>query len=133
MPYVATLGGQEFEAYPTVTPGVVDLYWDGDRPPASGFEVESPGVYVKHALKSELDSLYNVKLYCDYRGEPFKVNDDRGETLSLYYLGGDINKARELGLSIEEPLVATIVVSRDEVENLREERTQLWPPVDGPG
>ena len=130
MPYVATVGGYEFEAHPTVTPGVVDLYWDGDRPPVDGFEVESPGVYVRHAQKSDLDSLYNIKYYCDYRGEPFKVNADYGDRLSLYYLGGDINKARELGLSIEEPLVATTVVSRDEVENFREERTQLWPPVE---
>jgi hypothetical protein len=125
MPYVAVLGGQEFDAIMTNEPNVVDLYWEGEDPPIDGFEVDAPGFLVRHTPPVELDALYQVQWYCEYRGEPFKVQTDLGDKLVLYYLGGNINKAHELGLRIEELLVATGVVPRCEVVNLREVRTQM--------
>jgi hypothetical protein len=127
MSYVAVLGGREYEANLTVDDDVVDLYWENGEPPIAGFVADEPGFYIRPTRQVDLDYLYEIEWYCEYRGEPFKVQTDYGDELSLYYLGGDINKARELGLSIEEPLVAVGVVPRDQVENLREVRTRLWP------
>jgi hypothetical protein len=129
MSYIALLGGREIEAHPMNDRSMVELYWRDGAAPFDGFEEVLPGLSRRVVREDELDALYKVELYCEYRGEPFKVQRDRGDELLLYYLGGDINKARELGLSIPEPLVAVGTFPRGEVENLREVRKQIWPPV----
>ncbi|WP_211764282.1 hypothetical protein [Kutzneria sp. CA-103260] len=130
MSYLAVMGGREYEANLTMDDDVVELYWQGGEPPILGFELEGPNFYVRLTPRVDLDYLFDSEWYCEYKGEPFKVQTDYGNELSLHYLGGNINKAQELGLSIEEPLVAVGVVPRKDVENLREVRTQLWPPTD---
>ena len=129
MSYIALFGGREIEAHPMNDRSMVELYWRDGAAPFDGFEEVVPGLLRRVVREDELDALYKVDMYCEYRGEPFKVQRDRGDELLLYYLGGDINKARELGLSIPEPLVAVGTFPRGEVENLREVRKQIWPPV----
>lgn len=108
---------------------MVELYWRDGKPPTDGFEEVVPGLLRRVVREEDLDALFKTEMYCEYRGEPFKVQRDRGDELLLYYVGGDINKAHELGLSITEPLVAVGVFPRSEVDNLREVRKQIWPPV----
>jgi hypothetical protein len=125
--YYAVLGGRRFRAALTVDPNVVDLYWRDDDPPMPGFEKVAPNVYIRHTPLAEVDSVHRVGWLADYRGEPFKVTADRGESLLLYYLGGSEPKARELGLDVEERFVATGVIPKAEIQNLREVDTVVWP------
>ena len=124
--YYAVIGDRQFHAAMTVDPAVVDLYWYDDNPPFSGFEQIMPTVYMRHTPLSEVDSIHSVQWYAEYRGEPFKVTADRGTGLLLYYMGGKESEARELGLDVQERFVATGVIPKNEIENLREVDTVVW-------
>ncbi|AHH93631.1 hypothetical protein GCM10010174_30250 [Kutzneria viridogrisea] len=129
--YFAVMGGQRYEAALTSEPDCVDLYWDGPNPPVEGFEVDVPGSYIRHTPLSEVEGVYRRAWYCDYKGEPFKVTSDLGDKLALYYLGGNEFRAREIGLEIQEKFVAVGVAPRNEVQNLHEVVTQIWPETEG--
>ena len=125
--YYSLVGGLQFHTAMTVDPNIVDLYWRDDNPPMSGFEKVAPAVYIRHTPLAEVDSVHRVEWFAEYRGEPFKVTADRGDSLLLYYLGGSEPKARELGLDVEERFVATGVIPKTEIHNLREVDTVVWP------
>ena len=126
---LAHIGGAEYEASLTNDPGVVNLWWDGGGEPPAGFVKFAPGEFKRSVNVADLDDLVAVEWFCEYRGEPFKVVAESDAGLTLSYLGGNIDKARELGLDIQDQLVAFGFAARDDVENLREVRTQLWPQV----
>jgi hypothetical protein len=105
--YFGYLNGHEYQVVMTQDPDVVKLL-SRDVEPADGDFVERrPGVWVRQVRLEELDGLYDVTLHCEYKGHPFVVTADLGDDLGVQYVGGDIRVARELGLSIDEPLVAT--------------------------
>lgn len=91
----------------------------------------APGILERSTRLDELDALYEVEWHCDYRGQPFVGDTDLGDRLAVQYVGDDITVAESLGLKIEEPLVATGVLDRQQVENLREVRRQIWPREGG--
>ena len=128
--YYSQVGGRQFHTVLTVDPDAVDLYWYDDNPPMQGFEKVAQGIYVRRTPLSQVDSVHRVEWYAEYRGEPFKVTADRGDSLLLYYLGGSEPEARELGLDVEERFVATGVILKSDIENLREVDTVIWPEVD---
>ncbi|MEV6611856.1 hypothetical protein [Kutzneria sp. NPDC051319] len=128
--YYALVGGRQFHTALTVDPDFVDLYWYDDNPPLPGFEKVTPVIAIRHTPLTEVDSVHQVEWFAEYRGEPFKVTADRGDSLLLYYLGGNEPKARELGLDVEERLIATGVIPKSEIENLREVDTVIWPEAD---
>jgi hypothetical protein len=125
--YYSLRGGRQFRTAMTVDPDVVDLYWYDDNPPLPGFEKIAPNIYIRHTPLSEVDSVHRVEWFAEYRGEPFKVTADRRDRLLLYYLGGGEPKACELGLDVEERFVATGLIAKSDVENLREVDTVVWP------
>lgn len=125
--YYTVIGDRRFRTAMTIDPDVVDLYWYDENPPMSGFEKVAPNIYIRHTPILEVDHVHRVEWYAEYRGEPFKVTADRGDSLLLYYLGGSEPKARELGLDIEERFVATGLISKSDIENLREVDTVVWP------
>ncbi|MFC0429497.1 hypothetical protein [Kutzneria buriramensis] len=125
--YYSLLGGRQFRTAMTVDPDVVDLYWYDDNPPLTGFEKVAPNIYIRHTPLVEVDSVHRVEWFAEYRGEPFKVTAGRGDRLLLYYLGGSEPKTRELGLDVEERFVATGLIAKSDVENLREVDTVVWP------
>ncbi|GAA3439687.1 hypothetical protein [Kutzneria kofuensis] len=131
MAYVAYLHGHEYEAALTQDPNVVDLYSEGESPSDERFTELAPGIRTRSVRLDELDVLYNVEWYCEYKGHPFIVDTDLGDRLAVQYVGGDISVAESLGLKIQEPLVATGVFPRDQVDNLREVRRQIWPRENG--
>jgi len=125
--YYSSIAGRQFDTALTVDPDIIDIYWYDDNPPLPGFEKVTPTIAIRHTPLTEVDSVHRVEWFAEYRGEPFKVTADRGDSLLLYYLGGSEPKARELGLNIEERFVATGVIPKSEIENLREVDTVIWP------
>jgi hypothetical protein len=127
MSYVGYLNGHEYQAAMTQDPDIVKLLSRGVEPVDRDFVERRPGLWVRQVRLDELDGLYDVTLRCEYKGHPFIVTADLGDELGVQYIGGDIRVAEALGLSIDEPLVATGSFARNQVENLREVRRQVWP------
>jgi hypothetical protein len=125
--YTVHLGGVEYEASLTNDPDVVNLWWDGDGQAPDGFVRFAPGEFRRSMPISGLDDFVGVEWFCEYRGEPFKVLEESEGGFSVSYLGGNVDKARQLGLDVEDQLVAFGFIPRGEAENIREVRTRLWP------
>lgn len=125
--YEAVLGGRVYRATRTQDPDVVNLRWTGSESPAAGFVQTAPGAYKMSVRLEELESLSLVEWRCEYRGEPFVVNGEDGDSLDVTYVGDSETKARELGMDVRERFVATGEIPRSEAVNLREVKKRYWP------
>lgn len=126
--HFARLQGIDFEAALTNDPDVVDLYWRGENAPISGFEQLVPGILWRHVDISSVDFVVHVSWVCDYRGEPFLVVDEQGESLVLDYNGDNFQKLAEMGFTMLDKFeFATVTVSRSDVQNLRRVERTVWP------
>ena len=119
--------GLAYRATRTQDLDVVSLRWKGSEPPVGGFVESVPGSYKMSVRVEELDSLSFVEWRCEYRGEPFVVNDEDAGTLFVTYAGDSEVKARELGMDVTGRFLATGEIPRVDVENLREVKKQFWP------
>jgi hypothetical protein len=128
---VAGLNGNEYEAAFTQKPDEVVLVWKGTAPPDGGFSEPVPGVHRKFVELQQLDYMYESEWRFSYQGEPFVVSKEGEGYLVADYIGDSERRAREIGLDVVDKLVARGRVPRSEVEDLREVRRQIWPPVSG--
>jgi len=125
--HCARLGGVDFEAALTNEPGVVNLYWRGERPPISGFEPLAPGILICRMDITQLDLVVHVRWLCEYLGEPFVVVGGNDNTLELDYDGDNFQKVSEMGFTMLGKFeVATMTVSRSEVKNLHRIERTVW-------
>lgn len=115
--YVARWRGTDYEATPGVD-GEVRLYTTA---PAEGFDEIRPGRFAHIAQDSEVESLRYVRTHCVWRGEPFVVIGEHGGWVRLEYSGGRTPVAAALGLDNVDIGVYQTWVSREEIEQLREE------------
>jgi len=115
VPYHAGLG-----------PGGTDVTLFSPAPPPEdlGFTAAA-GHWRKQVSVAELSALWQSRLVGEYRGEPCLVLDDLGERLHIVYLGRDAMRARQLGYWEIDREVFEVVVARDEVAGLAEERVEF--------
>jgi len=115
VPYHAGLG-----------PGGTDvtLFSPGPPPDDLGFTAAA-GHWRKQVSVPDLSALWQSRLVGEYRGEPCLVLDDLGERLHIAYLGRDAVRARQLGYWEIDREVFEVVVARDEVADLAEERVEF--------
>ena len=124
VPYHAGLGPDGNEA---------TLFSPGPPPEELGFTA-ADGHWRKQVSVTDLDALWQSRLVGEYRGEPCLVLDDIGDRLHIVYLGRDSVRARQLGYWEIDREVFEVVVARQEVTGLTEERMEyplasaLFPP-----
>jgi hypothetical protein len=115
VPYHAGLGPDGNEA---------TLFSPGPPPEELGFSA-GPGHWRKQVDIAELQALWQSRLVGEYRGEPCLVLEDFGERLHIVYLGRDAVRARQLGYWEIDREVFEVVVLREDVADLTEERTEF--------
>ena len=124
VPYHAGLGPGGDEA---------TLFSPGPPPEELGFTAVG-GHWCKQVSVTDLDALWQSRLVGEYRGEPCLVFDDIGDRLHIVYLGRDSVLARQLGYWEIDREVFEVVVARQEIIGLTEERMEyplasaLFPP-----
>ncbi len=114
VPYHAGLGPDGNEA---------TLFSPGPPPDELGFTAAG-GHWRKQVSLTDLDALWQSRLVGEYRGEPGLVLDDLGDRLHIVYLGRDSARARQLGYWEIDREVFEVVVARQEVTGLTEERVE---------
>jgi hypothetical protein len=102
----------------------VTLFSPGPPPEDLGFTAAA-GHWRKLLSVSDLSALWQSRLIGEYRGEPCLVLDDLGERLHIVYLGRDATRARQLGYWEIDREVFEVVVAREEVTDLAEERVEF--------
>jgi hypothetical protein len=102
----------------------VTLFSPGPPPEDLGFAAAA-GHWRKQVSVADLSALWQSRLVGEYRGEPCLVLDDLGERLHIVYLGRDAMRARQLGYWEIDREVFEVVVARDEVTDLAEERVEF--------
>jgi hypothetical protein len=102
----------------------VTLLSPGPPPEDLGFTAAA-GHWRKQVSVADLSALWQSRLVGEYRGEPCLVLDDLGERLHIVYLGRDAMRARQLGYWEIDREVFEVVVARDEVADLAEERVEF--------
>src|SRR5689334_459646 len=118
VPYHAGLGPDGNEA---------TLFSPGPPPDELGFTPVG-GHWRKQVSITDLGALWQSRLVGEYRGEPCLVLDDLGDRLHIAYLGRDSARARQLGYWEIDREVFEVVVARQEVAGLTEERVEY--PLD---
>jgi hypothetical protein len=118
VPYHAGLGPDGNEA---------TLFSPGPPPDELGF-TPAGGHWRKQVNVTELGALWESRLVGEYRGEPCLVLDDLGDRLHIAYQGRDSARARQLGYWEIDREVFEVVVARQEINGLTEERVEY--PLD---
>ena len=118
VPYHAGLGPDGNE---------VTLFSPGPPPDELGFN-PAGGHWRKQVSVTDLGALWQSRLVGEYRGEPCLVLDDLGDRLHIAYQGRDSARARQLGYWEIDREVFEVVVARQEVTGLTEERVEY--PLD---
>ena len=115
VPYHAGLGPDGTE---------VTLFSPSPPPEELGFQAAA-GHWRKRVGVSDLQALWQSRLIGAYRGESCLVLEDFGDRLHIVYLGRDAVRARQLGYWEIDREVFEVVVARDDVASLTEERVEF--------
>jgi hypothetical protein len=102
----------------------VTLFSPGPPPEDLGFAAAA-GHWRKQVSIADVSALWQSRLVGEYRGEPCLVLDDLGDRLHLVYLGRDAVRAGQLGYWEIDREVFEVVVAREEVDSLAEERVEF--------
>jgi hypothetical protein len=111
----------------------VTLFSPGPPPEELGFTA-SGGFWRKQVGVMDLDGLWQSRPVGEYRGEPCLVLEDLGARLHIAYLGRDTTRAIQLGYWEIDREVFEVVVARQDVVGLTEERVDfplvaaMFPP-----
>ena len=105
----------------------VTLFSPGPPPDELGFTAAG-GHWRKQVDVTDLDALWQSRLVGEYRGEPCLVLDDLGDRLHIAYQGRDSARARQLGYWEIDREVFEVVVARQDITGLTEERVEY--PLD---
>jgi hypothetical protein len=85
----------------------------------------------KRVSVDDIDALWEARPVGRYRGEPCMVLDDLGDRMHIAYLGRDLYLARRLGFWEVDRGVFEVVVPRQDLDDLREERGEYELAVVG--
>ncbi|HEX8007178.1 MAG TPA: hypothetical protein VF482_12195, partial [Trebonia sp.] len=115
-PYQAAVGPSDRD---------VTLFAAPPPPEEHGFSPTPGGTWRKQVRLNDIDALWESRPIGSYRGEPCLVLDDLGDRLHIVYLGMDSRRAAQLGYWQVDRGVFEVVVSRQEITDLAEERHEF--------
>ena len=131
---MATYRGVPYEAGVGPTDSDIVLFAACPPPEDLGFQ-PAKGHWRKPVNRAEVDAVWESRPSGSFRGEPCLVLDDLGEQLHIGYLGHDSDQAERLGYCQVETGVFEVLIAREEVTGITEERIdrpypvshQIWP------
>ena len=118
---MASFQGGSYQAGVGPSDEEVTLFAACPPPEELGFR-SSSGHWCKRVSVEEIDALWESRPIGRYRGERCMVLDDLGDRVHIAYLGRDLYLARRLGFWEVDRGVFEVVVPRQEIQELREER-----------
>jgi hypothetical protein len=118
---MASFQGASYQAGVGPTDEEVTLFAACPPPEELGFR-SSSNHWRKSVSVDELDALWEARPIGRYRGERCMVLDDLGDRMHIAYLGRDLYLARRLGFWEVDRGVFEVVVPRQDIDGLREER-----------
>jgi hypothetical protein len=133
---MATYRGVPYEAGVGPTDSDIVLFAACPPPEDLGFQ-PATGHWRKPVNRAEVDAMWESRPFGTYRDEPCLVIDDLGEQLHISYAGDDPSQAELLGYCQMEPGVYEVLIPREEVTGITEERVErpypappsTWPPA----
>ncbi|MBV9794207.1 MAG: hypothetical protein JO016_09725 [Actinobacteria bacterium] len=127
---MASFQGASYQAGVGPTDEEVTLFAACPPPEELGFR-SSSNHWRKRVRVEEIDALWEARPVGRYRGERCMVLDDLGDRMHIAYLGRDLYLARRLGFWEVDRGVFEVVVPRQEIDDLREERGEYELAVVG--
>ena len=103
----------------------VTLFAAPPPPEEHGFSPAPSGIWRRQVRLNDIDALWESRPIGSYRAEPCLVLDDQGDRLHIVYLGMDERRAGQLGYWQVDRGVFEVVVPRQEVADLAEERHEF--------
>jgi hypothetical protein len=128
---MASFRGAAYQAGVGPSDEEVTLFAACPPPEELGFR-SSAGHWRRRVSVEEIDALWESRPVGRYRGERCMVLDDLGDRMHIAYLGRDLYMARRLGFWEVDRGVFEVVVPRQEIDDLREERSEYELAVVGP-
>jgi hypothetical protein len=122
---MATYRGAPYQAGIGPSSEDVTLFAACPPPEEHGFRSSSAGDWRKEISVEEIDALWESRPIGSYRGERCMVLDDLGDRLHVAYLGRDARQAKQLGYWQVDRGVFEVVVPRQEIRDLTEQRTEF--------
>jgi hypothetical protein len=129
---MASYRGVPYEAAVGPTDSDIVLFAAHPPPEALGFQ-RTTGLWRKEVHRAEVDAVWESRPSGSFGGRPCLVLDDLGDQLHIGYLGQDPAEAERLGYCQVEPGVFEVLVPREDVTGVTEERVgQPYPGAAGP-
>jgi hypothetical protein len=129
---MASYQGVPYEAAVGPTDSDIVLFAACPPPDALGFQ-HGTGHWRKAVHRAEVDAVWEARPWGVFGGHPCLVLDDLGRQLHIGYLGQDPAEAERLGYCQVEPGVYEVLVPREDVTGVTEERIgQPYPGAAGP-
>ncbi len=122
---MASYLGASYQAAVGPTDRDVTLFAAPPPPEEHAFSPAPGGIWRKEVRLDDLDALWESRPIGSYHGEPCLVLDDLGDRLHIVYLGMDSQRAAQLGYWEVDRGVFEVVVPRQEVTDLAEERHEF--------
>jgi hypothetical protein len=129
---MASFQGASYQAGVGPTDDEVTLFAAGPPPDELGFR-SSSNHWRKTVRVDDIDALWEARPVGRYRGEHCMVLDDLGDRMHIAYLGRDLYLARRLGFWEVDRGVFEVVVPRQDIDDLREERGEYELATPGRG
>jgi hypothetical protein len=127
---MASFQGASYQAGVGPTDEEVTLFAAGPPPEELGFRSTS-NHWRKTVRVDDIDALWEARPVGRYRGEHCMVLDDLGDRMHIAYLGRDLYLARRLGFWEVDRGVFEVVVPRQDIDDLREERGEYELAIAG--
>src|SRR6202000_617955 len=127
---MASFQGASYQAGVGPTDEEVTLFAACPPPEERGFR-SSSNHWRKRVRVDEIDALWEARPVGRYRGERCMVLDALGDRMHIASLGRDLYLARRLGFWEVDRGVFEVVVPRQEIDDLREERGEYELAVVG--
>jgi hypothetical protein len=126
--FMATYRGIPYEAGVGPTDTDIMLFAACPPPEELGFQ-PATGHWRKAVTRAEVDAIWESRPSGVFGGEPCLVLDDLGDQLHIGYPGHDPVQAERLGYCEVEPGVFEVLVNREDVAGVTEERVdRRYPP-----
>jgi hypothetical protein len=136
--FMATYRGVPYEAGVGPTDSDIVLFAACPPPEGLGFQ-PATGHWRKAVTRAEVDAIWESRPSGIFGGEPCLVLDELGDQLHIGYPGHDPIQAERLGYCEVEPGVFEVLVNRDDVGGISEERVDRpypaatsWPATQVP-